>query len=497
MSKGPKDLIKLLFEVLFLSITVYGLLCTVYADVIIQNDNEFFRLSRLTIPKKDLENDFGKIIGGMIEKDESQTAQEGNLYILVFDISGSFQNERIDKNVSQNYRERIEKIRTLFNESLNFDEDINILNLSKLRLYEILSEFYKYHDKYKNDKFSIWTLGDKGKRLYPALIFDEKINQKTVFDAMNKLSKFRLIRPDDNTDYYDLLYKIILTNEDKIKPIIKDTNFSPKIILTFISDLLHDVDNKELFKSKEKKIIEDWEKLEKKIEQICNSGIMVNLIILKNIDKENRKSVFPSFYKHLDWHRLNYPSLYDNENADLLFPNRYVEGNIKFCYTTPESVADISLCLKFPFNEEHECQISIIGEDNIPIIPRLSFHCKIPGTKDETIIFSDGGFFRPKIPESGMIKLRLRNRTLQSVSIPILKVSDFKSRVSYLIPIYFKKKLPEKVATFFRVFLVSIILCCLFIPFIILNFSPSKISRRLSFLFLIGSIVFLIIYIYF
>ena len=488
MSSAEK-IMKILFQVFVLAIALYALLCTVYSDVIIQNDNEFYGLSKLTLPDKPLEKNFYEMIGKKAEANEEdigETVQDRILYIFVLDISGSIINKDINK-IPKNLDDRITDIDKTYNNQIDVKKDINVLNLSKLRLYELFIGLYNNPEVHKNDIFSIWTLGDEGKRQYPVEKKRAKVEEEEIIKALKTISGITIEKPDNNTDFDDLLdmlkknYKTEFENS-------KNADYKPPdIVITFISDLLHDVDSK-----KSINVNENWEKLKRKIEDLCNSRIMVNLIILSDLDLENQRSIFPLFKDHLEWHFLKKDFIWADRSTDLLFPVAHVNDNITFYYLNPIYIADASVILKFPnnSNDSNKIRVSLLGEDNTPIIPRISIQCEVPGTERNKKIFSSGSHFETDVKTDQTIRLTYKNRIPPGFSRPFFKISDFSKRTSYLIPIYFTKKIPGKVFNLFR-FLQWLIII---LPFIIAFIAMLSVNTKWkALLIFIPTIIYFIV----
>ena len=476
MSSSVK-IIKILFQILVLTIVAYGLLCAVYSDVIIRNDNEFIDLSKLTLPDKPIEKNFSEIIGEKTAQDKQKTGtidQEKKIYIFVLDTSSSTINKDIDR-IPKKFDERIIDLDKTYNYQIDIKKDLDVLTLSKLRLYELFIDLYFKPEIYKNDEFSIWTLGDGGKRQYPEKEKKTGIEEKEVIEAVKKISELTIDNPDTSTDFNDLLDSILNSCETEFENNEFANDSPPDIVVTFVFDLLHDSDNKRL-----RNINENWKKLKRKVEDSGNSTIKVNLIILSDLDIEHRRSLYPLFNDGLEWRCLEKDYIGEDWKTDLLFPVTYANDNITFYYINPDHIADSSVILKFRDNKENKIRISLLGEDNAPVFPRMSIRCEVPGTGQNKKIFSGGSHFDAELKADQQIKLTYKNRVPPGFTSPFLKISDYNKRTSYLIPLYFAKKMPEKVANAFSFLQWLIKLLPLFIG-IIAVFSVNELWKILLF----------------
>jgi hypothetical protein len=490
MSTFPEKLMWILFQILVLSITVYGLLCTIYSDVIIQNDNEFFNISALSMPDKNIEKEFDEIIEEKVnkkdEKKESENIEKNEkLYIFVFDISGSALNKKMNNN-QVNYIKRIKEIEDEYDKRISLDGSNNTLNFSKLRLLELLSDFYYNSHIYKDDYLSIWTLGDNGILQYPLDSRKTKIDEAKIVEAAKKISSLEIKKPDKITNFVKLFEKFELNYGDEFKEDSHSIFDTTEIIITFISDLLHDVDKEENID-----IYKNWQELEKYIEEFCKSRIKVNLIVLSDLDSEKNRSIYPILRSNLEGHRLNKEPLEDEKKPDSLFPIRYAKNKIEFYYTNQKDIIEASQSIKVPGKKDDRIRISIVGEDNTSIIPRISFYCEISEPGQNKRIFSNENYFDSKLKEANRIKFKNNNRFFLGNITPLLKISIYNERTSFLIPICFIKKLPNQAVIIFKLLQKLIIFSLLFMLFLaVISARPVwlillSLSLMLIFIFLI------------
>lgn len=483
---SPEKIMKILFQVFVLFIAVYALICTVYSDVIIRNDNEFFNLSKLKLPDKDIEKNFNEMIKEEPEGNIGETEKDKILYVFVLDISGSVIIKDINK-IPKNYDDKIIDIDKRYNYQIDIKKDISLLNLSKLRLYELFLDLYDNPETYENDMFAIWTLMDESKKKYPEKKKIAKIKERGIIAALKKISGLEIEKPDAETDFVNLLDSILKSWENESYNIENNIYEQPNIIITFITDVLYDVDDKKLLN-----LNKNWEKMKRIIEYKNDSRISMNLIALSNLDLEHQRSFLALYTDHLEWFSLKKDFIWEDRETDLLFPVTRAKDNLTFYYSNPSSFSNSSVVLNFREKGEKKIRLSLLSENNTPAVPRMSIYCDVPGTGQNKKIFSGGSHFDADLKEEEQqVKFTYKDRIPEAFTTPFLKISDYNERASYLIPIYFSKKMPEKAANIFSFLQLIIKLLPLSLG-IIAVFSVNKLWKVLFFA-LLTFIYFIII----
>jgi len=358
-------------------------------------------------------------------------------------------------------------------------------DIAKTRLFKMLSDLVEF--KRMNNKtsysFAIWTVGDMGKMIYP-IDRSEKhspVNQKNVKNAMQVIQN-STIELHENTDFEHLIEEILKDYEGKIKKNKQKQPNSPSIIITFISDLLHDVEGKmDNFSKKKKniKILEKWNKLRKSIQRFPDQLIQANMIILGHNSIHGKEKIFqicPTFEraykrKHQGW-RLSKHTIDKDIWNSVLFPNEIIDNNI-FLYSNSNTNNIAINDVQILFKEKSKITIGIPSELNSEN-QNVSFRCQIIGNKKTS---RDSGLVTANdnitfdIEENQILNLSLDNYIPRSKKIHIWLSHDINHR-NYNFTIHFKQILPYWIA------ILMLILQCLIIILVIVNyFVPIFIPR--------------------
>ncbi len=472
-----EKIMKLVIQVLALAIVLYGLLCTVYSDVIIENDSEFTKLSRLKLPGKPIEKNLSEIIG--------ETSDDRNLYIFVFDSGGKVINNDM-KQVPEDFRSKIIDIDKIYDYRIDIQKDFGSLNLSKSKLHELFIDFFNRPETYKNDLFSIWTLGGMGKKQYPEKGKESIIEEKEIIEALKKISVMPIEQPNTKIDINNLMDSLQIDYREEFTD-NQDTIHKPTcIIITFIFDLLHETDNK-----KSLKINDEWEKLREKIDKLDNPHIKANLIILPDLNLEHQESIYSLSKENPVWHVEKRDVTGKDRNTDLLFPKKYINDSIAFYYTKPTYIPGTPVLLNFSDKLDNRIWLSLLSE-NDTVNPRVSLYCEVPGTGQNKLISLNDRFFDADIKAGQKLKLNYNNRINPDGTLPLLNISMFNEKASLLVPVNFVKKLPAQAARIFDILQGLIIFALLFI-LILAVVSVRSVWLIILFLVLIAVFLWLII----
>ncbi len=310
-------------------------------------------LDWLTLPWERLcftinnDNEFGHIDSTILKKESDI------YYIFVFDVSGSVQG-KIDKpNWYDGTLSELENSDYLPKYKNRFNTDassININLVAKIYLYNTLLQLLPDGDNHTDDKFSVWTLGDVGKRLLPRV--NESGNQSLVGKNIAEINSTHIalainrtlvLNYENSTDFNDLFVKILKNYSNNIEEDKKSGSNYPSIIITFISDMLHDIDEKPHLNEK---IEENWTKLQTNIEQLANANLMANMVVFTKSGKIEQQffadfdsiSIYDEFKENLDWHRIEKQSYFEKFNSHLLFPTIKAETPFIYYYNGNKKV---------------------------------------------------------------------------------------------------------------------------------------------------------------
>ncbi|MCP4347517.1 MAG: hypothetical protein GY795_18595 [Desulfobacterales bacterium] len=381
----------------------------------------------------------------------------GILYVFVLDISDSI-NKKIKKpNWFDKTVRRLVKDGYLDSDKRwdNIPDEINIFDVARVRLCQLLVELISENSM---DCFSIWTVGNFGKKIYPNPENISNSMTHTRFAPVDELYIINAIKGIDtqyqlekSTDFKDLFDKIVKKYKNNID--ISNSKV-PSLVITILSDMLHDVKDKSEYGDSEE-LIKNWNELEKKIEELSNRNIMANMIILTKggeiILHEQHLQIFPVFEKYLDWYRLKKRAI--SENVTRLFPVVFAENSIIFYYESEdkEGIHDVDLLVT---QDDYDMIIDIPSEINYNEQKGLKLKYSILGREDTLRkpgrITSNGSCLREKLKKNQKIRLSCNN------PVPKIKMNSLKLRINiakerrtYLVDINFIKLLPYELAILF------------------------------------------------
>lgn len=459
---------KNVLTVIIFVLALYGVLCTVYSDVIVQNKNNF-----ITIPYQSLANDrVEATFSGLLGKKELKEGEENidkkknhnNSYIFILDISGSIENINIKTSLYTMYKEGIESAKVTFGCKISENAKPTVLDVAKVQLFKLLRELYLNKGEDTNDEFAIWTLGDEGKLIYPSdrKIKIEKQHIRRAIEEIDKIPN----RVDRNTNFAHLFRR--LTNEYKKELEEKqlDEYDNPYFIITIISDLVHDVKNE--FKDRSEKIEKIWEQLKEKIQQISYSRTMANLIVFSDIEPNIQKTIFHLFKSNMDWYRLNKVLIGEEKCNTFLYTVKTTPENIIFYYTNPQFISNSEYIIKSA-DRDNDLKVDIPEEVNLVPVPKISLFCKKCSalgkeTGEGKRLVSGGSEFEVKLGKDQQLKLIYNGRVPANLSVPVLRLSMSEDFKTILIPILFIKKLPKWASWIFIILQVLFVICLLVIP---------------------------------
>jgi len=464
-------------------VTFYITLASIRSDVF----NDYIKL--ITVPWFSISSYFEmaneKKFSDLIKQGQlatitiNDTAKQKDIippYLFVLDQSKSsdhpickpeWYNQTINKLIETGY---INSSSSLMNEK---NIKVNSQDIAKTRFFKMMSDLVEF--KRKNNKtsysFAIWTVGDMGKMIYP-IDRSEKhspVNQKNVKNAMQVIQNSTL-ELHENTDFEHLIKEILKDYKGTIKKNKQEQPNSPSIIITFISDLLHDVEGKMDNLSKRKKnikILEKWNKLRKSIQKFPDQLIQANMIILDQNNINGKEKIFqicPTFErayqkKKQDW-RLSKHTIDKDIWYSVLFPNEIIDNKI-FFYSN-SSTNDIAINeVQILFKEKSKITIGIPSELNFKN-QNTSFRCRIIGNKKtcrDSGLLTGNDNIAFEIEENQILSLSLDDYIPPSRKNQIWLSHDVNYR-NYNFIIRFKQILPYWIAV---LMLISQVLICILI----------------------------------
>lgn len=457
------------WNVFFLIIALYTFLCSIHIDVINRNHNDFVSLPYqfLFVQKQELPLDV--LSGGSIEENSggNQQANRSNLYVFVLDVSSSMTKVNLNSHLHRKYVEGIAAVNDQFGYNIiSAGNHPTRMELAKVRLYELLLELLIKKRKNAADEFSIWILGDKGRLAFP-LDKKIKIGRNTIKDAIVKIDGLKQ-ETNEEANYVSLFQRFSNVYKDELSENRLNQGEDSFFILTILSDLLPDT--KKQYKARSKRLEQNWEQLEEKIEQISHSRTIINMIVFSEDEPDNQKTILPLLERNIDAFKLNKFFMGGGTGTKVLYSVKSSKEDIKFYYSTSYDISDTSFVIKSTTKDPYRIEIDLPAAINNIDIPKISLHCEKLGAIGDGIgqikkIHSGGSPFRVTLYKNQKVKLSLRNRFHSIHPAPILRLRIDNENETLLIPITILKIFPHWVSIMF-VFLQLFLLLSLVLKMI-------------------------------
>ncbi|HLP62784.1 MAG TPA: hypothetical protein VK186_28355 [Candidatus Deferrimicrobium sp.] len=433
-------------------VTLYSLFCTIYSDIIIQNNNNVILWPFDFLSNRELSFDFNKFLynqpseynnPGKVPESE---VEDKKIYIFVLDCSGSVQ----AKNTSDflRYKDEIEYLcnNIPFKCPYNEKSKLSMQDVAKIRICNTLLKLCnekRRKIKTSADEFGIWTVEDESTMIYPPKTCRTSLNHDNVMCALNAVLTTNI--SGKNTDFSSLFRKI--TNQYEEFQKMGDGPFgNPEITLIIFSDLQHDVANKY---QQQKQIEENWDHLVKKIQEISYANVMANIIILSEGEPDIQKTIFPIFKKNnIYWFRLNKYAINSNESYDLVYTAISSKENIKFYYVNSFRIDKTSFIFNSLGKNAIKIDIPIEMENSSP--SNFALYCEHIGAsgrvpedlKESRMLLVGGPSLEIKPDLEDKLKLSYSGRLPSNSITPLLRLSISGDNKAFLIPIDFIKRLP-------------------------------------------------------
>lgn len=414
---------------------------------------------------------------------------KSSLYVFALDISKStnfgilrpfwlenianeiLTNQYIEKSVSN-------KIRDITKQNYR----VNAFDVAKLRLFEMLVKLSKMEGVKDRDSFAIWSIGTKSKRLFPdpgSYTSLRNLNKALITDSniVHAIEQtIHLTANEFNTDFDALLTETF--QEYQIEEFDQNIKNDQQIIITFISDLLHDTEIK--YKGRIEEIKKNWAKVVEKIQNLNDSRIIVNLIVItkdgkmiKGLPQKNMQ-LFPIFKEKIEWFRISDKTFDSSIENKFLYPKQYLNETLSFYYENERTELNSIVLI---FSEDKEITFYLpkkIGFESGKIKRlKLSVFGSDKKTLRSTGWLTYGEELSKKISENQSIHLDAKIvSSIEDAPLCIISKTDNKS---YFINITFRQVLNKQIAIIMKTLQYPIIgiaftLSCLFIIFLY-NFS--------------------------
>lgn len=440
-------------SVISMIIGLYFGLCTIYFDVINQNNNNFFSLPYqfLFAQKNEITLDqlTGENIG--IKTAKTQSPKQNNLYLFVLDVSSSMNKVNPNSHLHTKYVEGIAEVNYRFGFGLiHAKSPPNRMDLAKVRLYELLMELLSKKRENSTDAFAIWTLGDKGRLIYPS-------NKKITIEPNSIKNAILTIDPlkqdtNVNANYVSLFDKFTNVYKDELTENQLNQSKAPFFIITVLSDLLPD--QKKQYKARIKRLDQNWEELEEKIEQISHPNTIVNMVVFSEDEPDNQKTILPLLERNIETFKIN--KFFMADKTDILYTIRKSRASIKFYYTTSYELSETSFMIKSTSDEANQVKIDLPAAVDRITLPKITLYCEKLGAIGDGIgqikrIRSGGSPFRADLYKNQKIKLSLKEGPFSPNPhpAPILRLTIDNKKETLLIPVTFVRTFPGWISIMF------------------------------------------------
>jgi len=493
-------------------ITLFAMMCTLHSDIFIENN--FFESLSLSFFKMESINkmNISDIIGRVDETNITENDKNNHdyLYIFAIDISGSYLKKSLPGNTKYYYDKKIEEVKTKekFEELrviVNSVRNPTILDYVKLRLYELLLDFKENMKNYPNRYFAIWTFGDNPEIKFPdpnveksksKSAFKIPVTEGEIKKAIYEVSILDIKEGEKNTDFIKLIEELKKNYKNEIEDDNSDGEYSaPSVIITFLTDTMHDVDLKIMRRNAIEKYIEgkiddNWDKLESQMVEFGSHKIMVNLIINSNKDKVNQRSIYPCLRESVEWYCLKQKLITDRNLNYLLYPTNFVPEIIKFYHKHPFHIMNSRVDLIFD-KDYQDINVHISEEPGGVEFPRIRIKCitNKKNAKDEDVkensnnLIQDVNWYRLKECKKGSgLILSYSGRIPSKLSRHIMNLLFEKGQRQFLIPIEFVKVLPTISLVIFYVIIVIFFILVFYVLFLckkIYSNASSKESKKI------------------
>ena len=475
--------LKFIFSIIAITVSLYGLFCTVYSDVIVQNNNDFLTLPDKSLNEKKIEVTLDELVKG----GENESLQyKKKTYIFILDINKANRNKQLSKNLEERLKKVISSLNSNSFHHYGFkikEDEVqpNVMSFGKVRLYELLVELLKKNKgRELKDEFSIWVVGNISGQIFPDAGNKIAAAEKNIFDAIAIIKDFS-DESDTDPNFDNLFSRLLDQYKDEFKEKLLSEYDEPSFIITILSDLLYDTD--QMFTQRSEEVNRNWTQLEEKIRKVSSARIMANMLILAEKEPDAQKTIYPLFRRNIDWYRLNKYLMGNPENRNFLYTVRTTQRNIAFLYTNPYYVSKTPFIIRFTSDGENTIKLDMPSDTNSMLGPKISIFCEKLGGSYASLgeskrLVTGGSEFEVKLKKDQMIRLTYNGRLPLYFSSPILKLSIKNDCTTLLVPIDFVKRLPDWASRLFihlrRIIILSVIIGVVVLILVLATFLMSK-----------------------
>ena len=353
------------------------------------------------------------------------------------------------------------------------EKKAEIFDVAKVRLADMLVSIQSSNSLH-NEYFSIWTVGDNGKLVYPNK--EDRLKYPSIRKNMAKVEEqyinASIIRVNeleqisDNTDFSSLFDKLMVSYKNQIA-YNSNRDESGTLVITILSDLLHDVDNKNEYYGRIAKIKQNWKYLENKISKMSNANIVANMIVVTptgNIEQIENKQIYAPFKRTFDSYRLTKSKVNESIQNQLLYPLGFPSKAINFYYENNSILNKVKLVA---LSDMRNLLIEIPSKSNVSDQKDIKIEWSIGGATyngkvapiDWGVLSTRGEVFNRHLEQYQTIELKpiIGPNDIYSKTVKVRIVNQDLHRVFH-VDINFNKLLPKSIA--YIIVIIQLIFLC-------------------------------------
>ncbi len=422
-------------------LSLYGLCCTIYSDIIVQNGSE-----TLLSPYRYLSNDHAESKFDDLLYSDEINEQKRNLYLFIIDRSGSVQGRIQSPSLLYSYNDIIKHINDELATRYAGRTNPTLRDLAIAQLSYLLITLHKYRKGNGGtlDSFAIWDIGDDALKIYPEMESMKDVNQININRTVDMLLREAQNAPlAQNTNFASLFLRLLKQYNAELAENRKKNSYDgSRIIITVFSDLQHDVGP--MVNNSQREIRESWNSLYSCLTEICSSNVAFNTVTLseKTIDIGNSK-LLTILHNNVEWYHLRNCAVPDLKCADFPYSTEISKKSIELYYVNPARIHDAYFVIES--TKKNEIYIDIPAETiTFSPISKVSLFCEIMDREDsKKRLVSGGTGIRASVERGNRIKISFSGPLPPQFSNPMVRISVQDEQRRFIVPILFIKRLPS------------------------------------------------------
>lgn len=415
------------------------------------------------------------------------------LYLFLLDISGSI-NRSIPTPrwlLDANYRINEYMNQKVFGITL---DEVTIFDLAKIRLGDLLVGIGPKNDgpHPSREKFALWDMGTNPAPLFPpkeSPTTEKKavpITKNTIEDALNALENAQ--NNENNKDFVTAIREFKNSYPDYF-PENPDRAKDRVVVITILSDFIHNIDDREYYRNRATEIEEDWSALEKEIRDHSHANVVANLMVLTKSDRVEQsrfathRQIAQLYKQHFPPSKFSINAITEKAQNHLLYPPMCSRKPIEFYYQGQRFIGDVTLKIDARGEREESGRFGLtvaipktVDDREQPLInlywgllPNMDVTPEMRHPKDVGWIGSNGETFSDDklLPKEGLLltPLGYPSQLKDQKTVSALFISPALRRV-YHMDIQFTKIMPKWYAwlvlilqILFVIFVLGTLLC--------------------------------------